>query len=63
VAVRIDHLSGKPRRSRLDPLTHTLDRVSPFGLSVRELVIWGVFLPSVLVVAGYWLSNLWRLHS
>jgi Zn-dependent protease with chaperone function len=63
VAVRIDHLSGKPRRSLLDPLTHALDRVSPFGLSVRELVIWGVFLPSVLVIAGYWLSNLWRLHS
>ncbi|HUZ86150.1 MAG TPA: M48 family metalloprotease [Candidatus Baltobacterales bacterium] len=63
VAVRIDHLSGKPRRSTLDPLTHTLDRLTPFGLSVRELVIWGVFLPSVLVVAGYWLSNLWRLHS
>jgi len=63
VAERIDHLTGKPRQSLLDPLTHTLDRVTPFGLTVREFLIWAVFVPSVLVTAGYWIFDLWRVHS
>lgn len=61
VAVRIDHLSGKPRRSTLDPVTRVLDRVIILA-TVRELLLalfaGGIVGQVLLLVLGYW-----PLHS
>lgn len=61
VAVRIDHLGGKPRTSLLDPVTRFLDRVLIFGIRVREWAF-GFFLGGVLVALAHGILNSGGLH-
>ena len=57
VAVRIDHLRGRPRKSVLDPFTRALDHVLVFGIQVREWAL-GLFVAGVLVALALGLLHL-----
>jgi len=61
VAVRIDHLSGTPRRSSLDPVTRLLDRVIVLGIHGREFAFGG-FIAGVLVASVLGLLHLGGIH-
>ncbi len=61
VAVRIEHLRGKPRRSSLDLVTQLLDRVIVAGIRGRDFAF-GSFIAGVLVASVFGILHLGGLH-
>lgn len=61
VPVRIDHLMGTPRRSRLDPVIRLLDRAPVIGIRVRDFALGG-FIAGVLFASVFGLLHLGGLR-